>query len=109
MSTQPSLFDIEQPARARTMDPETSHEAAASVKNVEAKRKAVLNTFLLWGEMTLEEMVANYKKCRGFPWQSDSGLRTRCCELVRLGLIEDTGHKRETKSGRSAIIWRKKA
>ena len=37
--------------------------------------------------------------------QSDSGLRTRRNELVRMGLLADTGQTRPIRSGRQAILW----
>lgn len=30
----------------------------------------------------------------------------RILELRRMGLIEDSGHRRKTRSGRNAIVWR---
>lgn len=40
-----------------------------------------------------------------WPWISDSGLRTRCSELVAWGLVENTGARGESPTGRPATIW----
>lgn len=37
---------------------------------------------------------------------SPSTQRPRRVELVRKGLVIDSGEKRETKSGRSAVVWK---
>lgn len=38
-------------------------------------------------------------------WISDSGLRTRCSELVRWGIVEDSGARGESPTGRRSTIW----
>jgi hypothetical protein len=38
-------------------------------------------------------------------YTSPSGLRTRTNELVKAGLVKDSGKREETPSGRKAIIW----
>lgn len=40
-----------------------------------------------------------------WPWISDSGIRTRCSELVAWGLVENTGARGESATGRPATIW----
>lgn len=40
-----------------------------------------------------------------WPWISDSGIRTRCSELVAWGIVEDTGARGESATGRPATIW----
>lgn len=78
-------------AHARTTDPVTSHEAAASVESITQKQEAVLTVFRTFGgRMHLAALVANYRK-RGLtgdlPKQSDSGIRTRAAELVERGRL----------------------
>lgn len=95
--------------RARKTDPSTSHQAARSVKKLLEKQCAVL--MLLKQHplgLTLEELVTNltYRQRLGkAKWQSDSGIRTRCSELVTLGYVVPSGIKRVTRSGRRAIVW----
>jgi len=87
--------------RARTHDPVTSHMAAASVRELRPKQQAVLDMLLVEDGLTDEEIARYY---RG-PAQSPSGLRTRRCELVDLGLVRDSGRKAFTAAGRPTIIW----
>jgi hypothetical protein len=92
-------------ARARTTDPETSHEAAASVTDLRKRQNHVLQCLKVFGPFSLEGLVTAYK-FHGYIQQSDSGIRTRCSELVRMGLVEDSGQRARTASGRQAIVWR---
>lgn len=105
-------------AHARTTDPETSHEAAASVTpKIRASQEAV-HAFLLWyGPATDEEWMRAYvDPLEGEvllrpapperPYQSPSGLRSRRAELVVLKRVVDTGERERLASGRRAIVWR---
>lgn len=40
-----------------------------------------------------------------WPWITDSGIRTRRSELVSWGLVEDTGARGESATGRPSRIW----
>jgi len=100
----PTLFDQEPVARARATDPDTSHEAARSVSNLRLSQESVLKVLRLI-PMTDVEMARIYHSSIDVPLQSDSGLRTRRKELVDLGLVRDSGHRRKLPSGRSAIVW----
>lgn len=101
---QPALFD-EPVALARRGDPETSHAAAASVKDLRHRQWCVLVALRAYGPCTDEELAGCYE--RAFPRtpQSVSGLRTRRHELVAAGLVEWTGEKRPLASGRMARVW----
>jgi len=92
--------------RARWSDPEESHEAAASVTNVTEKQQAVLDclTGLHLTDHALGERYESLRAERGWPEQSESGLRTRRSELVDRGLVEKTG-RGKLPSGRNAAIW----
>jgi len=37
---------------------------------------------------------------------SESGIRTRRSQLVKLGFVQDSGFRLPTRSGKSAIVWR---
>ena len=92
---------------ARLSDPQTSVEAAKSVKHVTSTQSAIRS--LLVNEMTDEELFVAYSKAvtKGLaPLASPSGVRSRRAELVVLGLVEDTGRKRKLASGRNAIVWK---
>jgi hypothetical protein len=93
---------------ARTTDPLTSHQAAASVSNLTATKRFILWLFDKYGYLTDEELYAEY--CRymangNAPMATSSGVRTRRSELVQEGLLFDSGGKSKTASGRNAIIW----
>ena len=91
-------------AHARTSDPWTSHAAAASLASdkIRGAQSAVLRFLRRNGPMEDERLVKLYN---GDPTQSPSGLRTRRAELVKKGLIVDSGKRIVTKSGRKAIVW----
>lgn len=88
---------------ARRTDPATSHAAAASVRNPELDRARVYAA-LAEGPMTDEQIL---ERCRAHyaPQISPSGARTRRSELVRTGLVRDSGRRTRLSSGRLAIIW----
>lgn len=98
-------------AIARLTDPETSHEAAASVENITATQTAILKLLGAFA-MTDEQLVWHYEQqirmgadARDFPRASASGIRSRRAELVRLGFVKDSGKRTKIASGRNAIIW----
>lgn len=90
-----SWINAQLQAKARTTDPSTSHEAARNVRVKMTKtRAAVLAVLAELGEATdwqLEEAYAQRVEAYGLPWQSSSGLRTRRAELVKMGLVTDSG------------------
>lgn len=92
-------------ARARRDDPETSHEAAASVESIRERQRAIYSLLDSIGPMHDEELVGRYLRQVDLPVQSVSGIRTRRSELVDLGLVVHTGEFTKTKSGRRARIW----
>lgn len=101
-------------ARARNQDPDTSHEAAASVDELREKQVAVLRVLLELqvrtdvGGATDEQLINRYvgRVLRGSaPKQSESGIRTRRRELVDAGFVMDSGQRMKMSTGRNAIIW----
>lgn len=89
---------------ARINDPETSHEAAASVKNISATQEYVLKA--LNRPRTDPDLAEAYLNIKGAPIASLSGIRSRRAELVAKGLVEDSGLREVLPSGRKAIIWK---
>jgi hypothetical protein len=93
----------------------TSHEAAASVRDLTEKQQAVLAFFQHYGPMTDEQLNRRYRHAETnearhwipglLPSQTDSGLRTRRHELVEQGRLRDSGRKGTTRAGRASIIW----
>lgn len=116
----PTLFAVEyetrtdplQPVRmkavARTSDPITSHQAAASVKDINKTHERVLEVLERYGPATDEEIERYYynlSELFEWPKASPSGLRSRRAELVAMGLVYDTGERGKTASGRATAIW----
>jgi len=90
-------------ARARTTDPKTSQDAAASVDNITATQEYVLKA--LRRPRADVELVEVYRKFKRAPRASESGIRSRRAELVDRGLVVDTGRRIRLDSGRFAIVW----
>lgn len=97
---------------ARNTDPETSHEAASSVRNMTQTMQAILKLLTL-KPMHDQELIKFYEAQvrmgadeRDFPRASESGIRSRRAELVELGLVKDSGAREQLASGRKAIVWR---
>ena len=90
-------------AYARRTDPETSQDAAASVRVTEGQAE-VLDFFMMWGPMPDHLMVS---MAEGISTrQSPSGLRTRRAELVTKGLLVWAERWVRLPSGRRARVWR---
>jgi hypothetical protein len=90
---------------ARHTDPQTSHEAAASVNNVTETQQVILRVFREFGPMCDASLVARLRLLAPL-LASESGIRSRRAELTRLGLIEDSGELVKLSSGRRAIVWK---
>jgi hypothetical protein len=94
---------------ARTTDPQTSHAAAKSVSEISNTKKAILS--LLRKHQTDMQLVANYIKLvrqNKAPRASESGIRSRRAELVKLGFVKDTGKRDLSASNRQMIVWGRK-
>jgi len=88
---------------ARHTDPSTSHEAAQSVKDVRKSQQAIYALIQALGGATDEELVRRVRSA-GIP-MSESGVRTRRSELVKHGLVVDSGERKRTVAGRRTIVW----
>jgi hypothetical protein len=97
--------------RARNTDPQTSHEAAASVRNLTETQAVILDLFeFKTSLMTDNKLIGWYQWAVAnldAPEASESGIRSRRAELVRAGELEDSGNREKLKSGRYAIVWTK--
>jgi hypothetical protein len=95
-------------AFARKSDPETSHDAADSVRNLTELQK-VIQQILTLNKLTDEELVEFWPKIESQnPWlpkASPQSIRSRRKELVGKGLVFATRERRITKYGRKAIVW----
>ena len=95
-------MDEDTPGLVRRDHPDTSREAAAST--VTGKLRVKVYEFIVRrGQRgaTDEEIIEAGIK-RGY---LANGIRPRRVELVRYGWIIDSGERRPTRSGRSAIVW----
>lgn len=93
---------------ARTTDPVTSHEAAASVKNLTATQEVIMEIFRKTAvALTDESLVLLYyrERAHGAPYSSESGIRSRRAELTQIGKLRDSGNRSKTITGRNAILW----
>lgn len=98
-----SLFD---PPAARLTDPDTSHEAAASVTDVQRRKvyRAVLEALVEHGPSTDHDLARYVSGKLGHPiGQTSVGVRRG--ELRDSGLVENSGHKGRTPTGAKAIRW----
>lgn len=88
-------------AHARLTDPDTSHDAAGTVK----VRRSQLEVYglLSMGPGT-DSDVYDRAVLNGIRI-SASGCRTRRAELVRMGYVRDTGVRVFLLSGRRSIVW----
>lgn len=90
-------------AVARNTDPETSHQAAASVTHIRESQARIMLILKLVGPLTDGGIFKNWPTWAG-PI-SPSGCRTRRKELVDLGYVRDSGKRMILASGRKSIIW----
>ena len=99
------LFMADRSPVARNTDPDTSHEAAASVRNPGLDREKVYAA-LGEGPMTDEEIL---ERCHAHyaTTISPSGARTRRAELVKEGRVADSGVRKRLHTGRRAIVWQR--
>jgi len=90
---------------ARKTDPATSHDAAASVQDLNATRLHILRA--LNRPRTDPEILEAYRNMKTSPLASESGVRSRRSELVTLGYVKDSGLRKTLPSGRQAIVWKR--
>ena len=90
-------------AKARHSDPQTSHDAAESVKDITKTQTFILKA--LRKPLTDVDLVSVYRAYKTAPQASESGIRSRRAELVKHGKVIDTGRRKKLASGRHAIVW----
>ena len=96
------IWDFQEGPRARHTDRETSHAAAASIKQdsiTEMKSRILLG---LKSPRTDEELVRFFEE---WNWEgSPSGIRSRRNELEKAGLVRAVGQSK-TASGRRCNVF----
>lgn len=80
------------------MTASTSREAYASVVNDLGAMRAKVYRALHRKPRTDEELI----RLTGL---SPNSCRPRRVELVEMGLVQDSGQRKQTRSGRWAIVW----
>lgn len=102
-----SLFDAIEHVRAT--DPDTSRDAALSIRECVGDQCRLVLTSLLEAERrsgrgaTAHEIVMRLAYTGRAPQQSV--VARRLTDLRNAGLIEDTGERRPGGSGRNLIVW----
>lgn len=95
-------------ARARADDPWTSWAAARSITDLRPRLAAILHCFDAWGPMTDERLVYRYTtlvgRPGGYPSQTPASIRSRRCELQRLGHVVETGEVGRTQTGGKSLV-----
>lgn len=92
--------------KSRASDPATSKAAVPSSLKLTRGREAVLVTMRELGPMTDEQIYMAYQtraRMGHVPNASPSGVRTRRCELVRMGLVRSVGEVMQ--NGSSRCVW----
>lgn len=105
----PTLFDDLDGVRVRKSDPLESHLAADS--NTKEHRTAVEESvlYILRWPRTDEELCDEYERgtrMGDYPPTHRDSPRKKRSSLLGKGLVEDSGERGETTSGRAAIKWR---
>ncbi len=93
--------------RARRNDPDTSHQAAASVsiKTIRKTHNFIVRVLYNIIEATDEEMWLLYERRHKEEFKtSQSGLRTRRSELQKAGWVESAGQQKN-KNNRLVNLW----
>ena len=92
-------LDDDASALCRSTDPDTSFQAGANV-NLKRGRKLALEALLKSEDGLTDFELADIT---GFQQTSIGKRRT---ELRDMGLVVDSGNRRRTPSGATAIVWR---
>lgn len=104
-------------AVARRNDTQTSWDAARSVRltNLGKTRDLILLILRTCGPQKDEDLIEYFQNTarNDRDWDSvrhvtEQSIRSRRKELVRLGLVADSGDRAKTRTGRDSIIWRLK-
>jgi len=93
-------------AATRSLDPETSHQAPKSLGDITSAQARVLRAIQGVPEgFTHDELIKAVRSEDGAYSVTDSSIRTRCRELVDLGLVEYAGRMRHSDHGNAARVW----
>lgn len=90
-------------APTRRTDPDTSRIAAErhTPERLSALHRAVLFLLREYGPMTHDRLIQRV----GSVTVSPQSIRSRCAELVKAGLVKDTGQRVTVAGRRRFIVW----
>jgi len=93
-------------AKARNTDPQTSHDAADSVRDISKTQQAILDV-LINVPMCDERLVSYWEFWQeDFPKATPQSIRSRRAELVKMGLVEYAGYDERMTTGRYGRVWK---
>lgn len=95
------LFERRYPREPGYAPNDTSHRATREVKAVATGLRFAVLGVLKTRPMTADETAAALN-------QSVLTIRPRLTELLRMGVIEDSGERRRNESGKLAKVWKVK-
>jgi len=98
------MDDVPAYMRARRDDPDTSHGAAERAAEFAGKHKA-----RIFAALRQASSGATKDEISRMTGIDPVAVARRMSELANDGLVEDSGLRRPTPTGRSAIVWRIKA
>jgi predicted ArsR family transcriptional regulator len=93
-------YGIERPAYSRNA-PETSKQAANAIEPIVARLERQAIQQLEEGSLTCDELEQILR------WSHQTA-SARINRLRHKGLIQDSGERRPTRTGRPAVVWRVK-
>ena len=110
--TQVSMFDT---PRARNSwrkgvfvkDPAPSFEAAQVItaEKLTDVQDRILALLRILGPMTDDTLVSYFNEYNPNATATDQSIRSRRAELVRKGLVRDSGREGQSKHGNRATVW----
>lgn len=95
-------------ALTRAGDPTTSRIAAAGIGAtiISETQQRILSLLRIEGPRTDEQIAARFRDLWPEQKTSTASLRSRRSELVRKGLVVESGHFGTTEHGRPTTIWK---
>ncbi len=99
LMAQALTYELGGPGQARITDPDTSQEAARLIRaKATTARVRLLEEFGRWDDLTDEEAASR----AGLSMLSEYA--TRCSELDRAGMVQDTGRRRRGAAGAERMV-----
>ncbi len=94
---------VETPAQTEPPFVKGSDTSEAAAKSMLLPAGSQRRRVYLWS-LTQQQGFTDEEGCAALK-MNPSSFRPRRGELVEAGMLEDTGRRRETQSGRQAVVW----